>query len=62
VVGERPSTCSPGGFMHLNLHTILTIIALVCGVMLLMGSRFNKYPLAAIAIICLAIKGLNISF
>jgi len=38
----------------MDLAFVLSIVALICGVLMLV-SRFAKYPLAAIAIICLAI-------
>ena len=38
----------------MDLAFLLSIIALICGVLMLV-SRFAKYPLAAVAIICLAI-------
>ncbi|HEY8656606.1 MAG TPA: hypothetical protein VIN34_07725 [Candidatus Limnocylindria bacterium] len=39
----------------MTLGFILSIIALVCGVLMLVAGRWSKFPLAAIAIICLAI-------
>lgn len=39
----------------MNLAFVLSIIALVCGVLMLVSGRWSKAPLAAIAIICLAI-------
>ncbi|MGI8877952.1 MAG: hypothetical protein ACR2G8_04995 [Candidatus Limnocylindria bacterium] len=34
---------------------LLSVIALICGVLMLVAGRWSKFPLAAIAIICLAI-------
>lgn len=39
----------------MNLAQILSIVALVCGVLMLVSGRWSKFPLAAIAIICLAL-------
>jgi len=39
----------------MDLAFILSIIALVCGILMLVAGRWSKFPLAAIAIICLAI-------
>lgn len=39
----------------MDLAFVLSIIALVCGVLMLVTGRWSKWPLAAIAIICLAI-------
>jgi len=38
-----------------SINQILVLIALVLGVLLLMPGRWSKYPLTAIAIICLAL-------
>ena len=38
-----------------SLSLLLTLIALVCGILMLLSGRWSKYPLAAIAIICLAL-------
>jgi hypothetical protein len=35
---------------------LLAIIALVCGILMLVSGRWSKYPLAAVAIICLALN------
>lgn len=45
--------------MHVNLTFILACAALVCGVLLFIG-KSHKYPLAAIAIILLAISQMGI--
>ena len=42
--------------MTLTLGSILAIIALVCGVLMLFAGRWSRLPLAAIAIICLALN------
>ena len=39
----------------MGIGFILAIIALVCGVLMLVAGRWSKFPLAAIAIICLAL-------
>jgi len=46
--------------MTINVHFVLACIAAVCGVLLLLGKRFAKWPLAGIAILCLALNGLGI--
>jgi hypothetical protein len=40
----------------MSVAFILAIIALVCGVLMLVAGRWSKFPLAAIAIICLALN------
>ena len=42
--------------MTLTLATLLAIIALICGVLMLFAGRWSRLPLAAIAIICLALN------
>ena len=39
----------------MSLTLILAIEALICGVLMLLSGRWSKYPLSAIAIICLAL-------
>ncbi len=39
----------------ISLSLLLTLIALVCGILMLVSGRWSKFPLAAIAIICLAL-------
>lgn len=34
---------------------LLTLIALVCGILMLVSGRWSKHPLTAVAIICLAL-------
>lgn len=46
--------------MTLNIDTLLALVALVCGVLMLVGGRFGRVPLAAVAIICLALNQLNL--
>jgi len=41
--------------MTLTLPVILALIALVCGILMLVTGRWSKWPLAAVAIICLAL-------
>ena len=40
----------------MSVAFILAIIALVCGILMLVAGRWSKWPLAAIAIICLALN------
>jgi hypothetical protein len=40
----------------LTLGFILSVIALICGVLMLFSGRWSRLPLAAIAIICLALN------
>jgi ABC-type amino acid transport system permease subunit len=42
--------------MTLTLALILALIALVCGILMLVAGRWSKWPLAAVAIICLALN------
>jgi hypothetical protein len=41
--------------MTITLSLLLTLIALVCGILMLVSGRWSRFPLAAIAIICLAL-------
>ena len=41
--------------MTLTLALILALVALACGILMLVSGRWSKAPLAAIAIICLAL-------
>jgi uncharacterized membrane protein len=41
--------------MTLTITVILALIALVCGILMLVSGGWSRYPLAAIAIICLAL-------
>jgi len=40
----------------MSISLILALVALVCGVLMLLSGRWSRYPLAAIAIICLALN------
>ena len=40
----------------MSLGTILALVALVCGILMLISGRWSRFPLAAIAIICLALN------
>jgi hypothetical protein len=40
----------------MSVTFLLAIIALVCGILMLVSGRWSKWPLAAIAIICLALN------
>jgi hypothetical protein len=40
----------------LTISFILALIALICGVLMLVSGRWSKIPLAAIAVICLALN------
>ena len=41
--------------MTLTVSLLLTLIALVCGILMLVSGRWSRFPLTAIAIICLAL-------
>jgi hypothetical protein len=40
----------------LTIAFILALVALICGILMLVSGRWSRYPLAAIAIICLALN------
>jgi hypothetical protein len=40
----------------MSISLILALVALVCGVLMLLSGRWSRFPLAAIAIICLALN------
>jgi len=42
--------------MTLTISLLLALIALVCGILMLVSGRWSRLPLAAIAIICLALN------
>ena len=42
--------------MTLTLAVILALIALICGILMLVAGRWSKWPLAAVGIICLAVN------
>jgi hypothetical protein len=39
----------------ITVSVLLTLIALVCGILMLVSGRWSRFPLAAIAIMCLAL-------
>ena len=39
----------------MSINQILVLVALVLGVLMLVSGRWSKFPLAAVAIICLAV-------
>ena len=39
----------------MSINQILVLVALVCGVLMLVSGRWSKFPLTAIAIICLSL-------
>ena len=39
----------------MSINQILVLIALVLGILMLVSGRWSKFPLAAVAIICLAL-------
>ncbi len=39
----------------MSVTFLLAIIALVCGALMLVSGRWSRFPLSAIAIICLAL-------
>jgi uncharacterized membrane protein YjjP (DUF1212 family) len=41
--------------MTITLSLLLTLIALICGILMLVSGRWSRFPLAAIATICLAL-------
>jgi len=42
--------------MTITVSLLLALIALVCGILMLVSGRWSRFPLAAIAIICLALN------
>ena len=42
--------------MTITVGLLLALIALVCGILMLVSGRWSRVPLAAIAIICLALN------
>ncbi|HEY8647929.1 MAG TPA: hypothetical protein VIM50_01030 [Candidatus Limnocylindria bacterium] len=40
----------------MSLAFILAVVALICGILMLVSGRWSKWPLAAVAIICLALN------
>ena len=41
--------------MTFTIPVILALIALIAGILMLVSGRWSRFPLAAIAIICLAL-------
>ncbi len=41
--------------LNFNLDTVLAAIALICGILMLLRGTWSRYPLAAIAVVCLAL-------
>ena len=39
----------------MSLTLILAFVALICGILMLVSGRWSKWPLAAVAVICLAL-------
>ena len=42
--------------MVLSISFVLAVIALICGILMLVSGRWSRFPLAAIAVICLALN------
>ena len=42
--------------MVLSISIILALVALICGILMLVSGRWSRFPLAAVAIICLALN------
>ena len=40
----------------MTISLLLSLIALIAGILMLVSGRWSKWPLAAIAIICLALN------
>ena len=40
----------------MSIGFILAIVALACGILMLVSGRWSRWPLSAIAIICLALN------
>jgi hypothetical protein len=40
----------------MSVTLLLALVALACGILLLVSGRWSKWPLTAIAIICLALN------
>jgi len=40
----------------MSITLILAVVALICGILMLVSGRWSKFPLTAIAIICLALN------
>jgi hypothetical protein len=53
---DRRASYHPEDNMVLSISLILALVALICGVLMLVSGRWSRFPLAAIAIICLALN------
>jgi len=42
--------------MTITISLILVVVALICGILMLISGRWSRFPLSAIAIICLALN------
>jgi ABC-type xylose transport system permease subunit len=42
--------------LTLSIGSVLAFIALICGVLMLFTGRWSRLPLAAVAVICLALN------
>jgi len=40
----------------MSISFLLALVALACGILLLVSGRWSRFPLTAIAIICLALN------
>ncbi len=40
----------------MSISFLLALVALACGILLLVSGRWSKFPLTAIAILCLALN------
>ena len=40
----------------MSISLLLALVALVCGILMLVSGRWSRFPLTAIAIICLAVN------
>lgn len=40
----------------MSISFLLALVALACGILLVVSGRWSKFPLTAIAIICLALN------
>jgi hypothetical protein len=56
VAGTQNRSVDGDTKVTLSLGFLLAIIALICGVLMLMRGNWSRLPLAAIAIICLALN------
>jgi hypothetical protein len=54
LLGYAP-TSERRSVVTLTIDTLLAAIALICGVLMVLRGGWSRYPLAAIAVICLAL-------